>query len=152
MEAMSDKELFGLLRQINKTRESHQGEADASLELLFEFATGLVERRTREAITDQRSSGTDVSQNVQRNQSTSSSTVSFEVYRHEPDSFSRIACVDSVKKARTIVHSSATNPLDEFLIYDAHTKEGVILRADGYWFPPTVSSWAHLRSGPYPFR
>lgn len=134
MEVMNDKELFGLLREINKARESRQGKADVAVELLFELTTALVERRTREVIADKHRE-VDVSQNVPCNRATSSSICSLEVYRHERDSFSRIARVHSVKIAREIVHSSATNPLDEFLIYDAHTKEGIILRADGYWFP-----------------
>ena len=122
MEVISDKELFGLLQEINKARESRQGKADAAVELLFEFTTALVERRTR-------------AQSVLCNRHSGANMGSLEVYRHEPDSFSKIARVDSIRMARTIVHSSATNPLDEFLIYDAHTKEGIILRADGYWFP-----------------
>lgn len=134
MKVMSDKELFGLLGEINNARGSHQGKADAVVDLLFEFTTALVERRTREVTADKHFE-VDVPQNVQCNRATSANVGSLDVYRHEPDSFSRIAHVDSVKMARKIVHSSATSPLDEFLIYDAHTREGIILRADGYWFP-----------------
>jgi hypothetical protein len=58
------------------------------------------------------------------------------IYRHEPDgSLSWITSVGSVKMARAIIHSSAVNPSDEFLIYDTATREGVTLRADGHWLP-----------------
>jgi hypothetical protein len=58
------------------------------------------------------------------------------IYRHEPDgSISWISSVGSVKMARAIIHSSAVNPSDEFLIYDTGAREGVTLRADGHWLP-----------------
>jgi hypothetical protein len=57
-----------------------------------------------------------------------------EIYRHEPDgSFSWITNVNSVKMARAIIRSSATNPSEEFLICDNRTDERISLRADGRW-------------------
>jgi hypothetical protein len=57
------------------------------------------------------------------------------IYRHEPDgSLSWVTSANSVGMARAIIHS-ADNPAEEFLIYDERTKEGITLRADGYWLP-----------------
>jgi hypothetical protein len=58
-----------------------------------------------------------------------------DIYRHEPDgSFSWITTVNSMKMARMIIRSSASNALEEFLIRDDHTNESITLRADGRWF------------------
>jgi len=73
-----------------------------------------------------------------------------DVYRHEQDgSFSWITSVNSVRMARAIIHSSATNPTEEFLIFNKRTREEITLRADGYWVPSKGQINGDSREAPH---